>query len=383
MKRKINWTNTLFLTMTPLLGITGTVWLAFNHSIYWQTVLFTFILSYATGLAITAGYHRLFSHLTYKASPIVKVLYGLVGLSAFEGSILEWCSDHRTHHRYVDTEKDPYNINQGFWYAHIGWLLVNDPSSRTFNNVPDLKQDKFLMLQHKYANPLSVLIGIVMPTVACGLFWGDWLGGFFIAAMLRIVLAQHLTFCINSVCHVFGKKNFSEKQTARDNWFTAFFTFGEGYHNFHHTFPADYRNGIRFYHYDPTKWLIYLLAKVGLASELKKVELKQIVSAKINYYEKWFKLRGDCKTATTYYRERFSPARLKTINLMHNVENANKAYQGFKENAQSLYKTKYLKSYKLRKRVYRNAIRQQKKALSDSLGSLGHIFKQCPSTISA
>lgn len=373
--RKINWTNTLFLTITPVLGIGGTIWLGMHDAIAWQTVLFTFIMSFATGFGITAGYHRLFSHQTYEAHWSVRLVLALIGLAAFEGSALEWCADHRRHHRFVDTEKDPYNINQGFWYAHIGWLLVNDPSKRKFNNVTDLQKDPILAFQHKYNIPLSILMGIVMPILLCS-FWSDAIGGFFIGAMLRITLAQHFTFCINSVCHVFGKKTYSEKQTARDNWFTAFFTFGEGFHNFHHQFPNDYRNGIRYFHYDPTKWLIYGLTKVGLAWNLKRVELKQIVSARINYFEKWFSLRESCAKTTAYYSNFFSPARGKTLSILMKLEKTAQAYQQFKN--KKLAKNKYVHSYRLRKRIYRMYLKRQQKALADSMAQLSRITKRCP-----
>lgn len=374
--RKINWTNTLFLTITPILGVSGLVWLWAQHMIVWQTVLFTVLYSFATGLAITGGYHRLFSHQTYQASPVVRFLYAVIGLAAFEGSVLEWCSDHRRHHRFVDTDKDPYNINQGFWYAHIGWLLVNQPSDRNFANVADLQKDPIVAFQHKYNIPLALFVGIVLPTLVCGL-WSDFIGGFFIAAMLRVTLAQHLTFCINSVCHTFGKRTYSEKQTARDNWFTAFFTFGEGFHNFHHQFPLDFRNGIRYFHYDPTKWLIYGLSKVNLAWDLKRVEVKQIVSARINFYEKWFNTRLTCSNIHNYYSKFFEPARARALSVLMNLEKTSQRYQQLKQHVQQ-GKARYERSYALRKRVYRNYLKQQQRALAQAMSQLSVVTKKCP-----
>lgn len=273
--RRINWTNTLFLTLTPLVAIIGTVQIVASGTLSGATILLAVLFMGATGMAITAGYHRLFSHRAYKTVWPIRLLYLLFGAACFEGSVLEWCTDHRKHHLYVDTPKDPYNIHQGFWYAHIGWLIFLDTSKRDFKNVQDLIEDPFVRFQHRFFVPLAIVMGFLLPAFIAS-FWGDFWGGFIIAGALRIVLNQHLTFCINSVCHTFGKRNYSQ-QTARDNWITALFTYGEGFHNFHHQFMFDYRNGIRFYHFDPAKWLIAALSFLGLATELKQASNKHII----------------------------------------------------------------------------------------------------------
>lgn len=275
--KKINWLNTFFiLLLTPIVSVVGLIYLIHTGDMHLATWLLAFVLLSASGFSITVGYHRLFSHRSYKAAWPVRLLLALFGAAAFQGSILEWCTDHRNHHLYTDTDKDPYSINKGFWYAHIGWLLVLDHSKRDFSNVDELAQDPIIKFQHKFYVPLALLMGFALPT-ALAAIWGDWVGGLVIAGFLRTVINHHVTFAINSVCHMFGKRNYSEKQSARDNWFTALFTFGEGYHNFHHQFPLDYRNGIRYYQYDPTKWIIRLLSYVGLASDLKRVDEERIL----------------------------------------------------------------------------------------------------------
>lgn len=272
--RPINWPNTLFLFLTPLVGIGGAIWMActghLNSNTLWLTLIFTIV----SGLSVTAGYHRLFSHRAYKAAWPVRLFFLLFGAAAFEGSVLEWSTDHRRHHLYVDTDRDPYNINQGFWYAHMGWLLVA-PKSKDYSNVKDLESDPLARIQHKYIVLIASIMGFIFPMAIASL-WGDALGGFIIAGALRIAFNQQLTFCVNSVCHYWGNRQYSKEQTARDNWFTALFTYGEGFHNFHHKFMFDYRNGIRFYHFDPAKWLIRSLAFVGLAKDLKSASPKQI-----------------------------------------------------------------------------------------------------------
>lgn len=272
---RINWTNTLFLTLCPLVAILGTVWLFMYSSISWKTwALFTAFL-FLTGLAITAGYHRLFSHKTYRSNAVMRFLYLFFGAATFEGSVLNWCTDHRRHHRYEDTEKDPYNINRGFWFAHMGWLIRLDDAKRDYSNVHDLKADPLCALQHRFYAIIAVLTGFALPTLIAW-SWGEALGGFIVAGALRISLNQHFTFLINSLCHTLGKQPYTREKTARDHWVTAIFTYGEGYHNFHHKFPLDYRNGIKYYHYDPAKWLIWALEKCGWATEVKRIPARRI-----------------------------------------------------------------------------------------------------------
>lgn len=275
--KKINWLNTFFiLFFTPGVTIFGLWYLIHTGDLQAATWILAFILLSASGFSITVGYHRLFSHRTYKAVWPIRLLLALFGASAFQGSILEWCTDHRNHHLYTDTDKDPYSINKGFWYAHMGWLFTLDKSKRDFSNVEELAKDPIIAFQHKYFIPLALLMGFGLPTLIATC-WGDPLGGLFLAGFLRTVVNHHATFAINSVCHMFGKISYSDKQSARDNWITAFFTFGEGYHNFHHQFPLDYRNAVRFYQYDPTKWIIALMSYVGLASDLKRVDGQRIL----------------------------------------------------------------------------------------------------------
>ena len=269
--QKINWVNTFFLILVPIIGIVGTVLIITHGNFHWGTLWLAISFLIATGLSITAGYHRLFAHRSYQAIWPVRLFFLLFGVSAFQGSVLEWCTDHRNHHLYTDTDRDPYNIQRGFWFAHIGWLFMLDTTKRDYSNVKDLSRDPLMKFQHAFFGPLSILMGFVFPMAIASL-WGDPWGGLIIAGALRITISQQTTFCVNSVCHLFGSRTHSPEHSPRDNWITAFFTFGEGFHSFHHRFPVDYRNGIRFYHYDPTKWLIKLLSWMGLAKNLIKIQ---------------------------------------------------------------------------------------------------------------
>ncbi len=279
----IHWTNALFFTITPLLAIAGTTWWAMSGNTNANTIVLTIVLWALGGLSITAGYHRLFSHKSFKAHWSVKALTLFFGASTFEGPAWVWVSDHRNHHKHQDTDKDPYSITKGFWHAHILWLF-DGKRYPSMDNISDLKNDVLAAFQYKYYNFIAIASGFLMP-MAIASIWGDPLGGLFVAGFLRMVFNQHVTFAINSVCHAFGSKPYNLKLTARDNALTALFTFGEGYHNFHHQFPHDYRNGLYWYQWDPTKWLIASLEKVGLAEHLKTVPSMIIHQKRIDVQE--------------------------------------------------------------------------------------------------
>jgi stearoyl-CoA desaturase (delta-9 desaturase) len=226
----------------------------------------------------------LFAHLSFKAKTPVKAATLLFGACAFENSVLDWCSDHRKHHKHVDHDDDPYDISKGFFWAHIGWLLFKLGPEMPMDNVNDLKRDKFIMWQHHWCNTIAFVLGLGLPTLL-GFLWNGWvgaLGGFLIPGVLRVFAVQHCTFFINSVCHTVGRRPYSSRCSARDSAIMALFTFGEGYHNYHHEFQHDYRNGVKKTNFDPTKWTIWSLEKVGLVSDLRRVPDEKILLAEMN-----------------------------------------------------------------------------------------------------
>lgn len=275
--REMQWRNLIFFIVTGLVGLFGTsVYICYQGLRLFDILLMLFFMA-ASIASVTMGYHRLFAHGAYRAHPVIRFLYLFFGAAAFEQPALRWASQHRNHHLYVDTEGDPYNSRRGFWYSHIGWL-VGWHHSVDFRNVRDLKRSRLVRWQWKHYNLWAVLSGIVLP-VAVGALGGRALGAFVMAVCLRIMLVHQSTFCINSFCHWAGKRTYNAKSSARDHWLIALFTFGEGYHSFHHRFPSDYRNGIRWYHWDPTKWLIFCLSKLKLASNLKRIPRRRIAAA--------------------------------------------------------------------------------------------------------
>jgi stearoyl-CoA desaturase (delta-9 desaturase) len=277
--RQVNVTNLLFFSSITLLAVIGVPW-------YWTRVgisrlEWTLVAGFvvATGLSITIGYHRLFAHRAFKASRTLTFLSLFFGAAAFEQSALMWASQHRDHHRFVDTPKDPYNIKQGFWYAHMGWMLFWCQET-DYSNVRDLAADPLIAHQHRYYLLWAAGAGILLP-LAIGAATGHLLGALILVVAARLTFVHHSTFCINSVCHTFGRATYDIDSTARDHWLVALITFGEGYHNFHHRFASDYRNGVRWYHWDPSKWLIALLSWVGLARQLYRVSPQTILAARL------------------------------------------------------------------------------------------------------
>jgi stearoyl-CoA desaturase (delta-9 desaturase) len=281
--RRVNWITSLFLAGTLLAALIFTPIYIWHHGLdLFQIGLFLFYVT-ATAMSITLGYHRLFSHLSFKARWPVKLATLIFGACAFENSCLDWCADHRRHHKHVDHDEDPYDISKGFFWAHMGWLIFKISPEHPLDNVNDLMKDKLVMWQHKWVHLIAVLAGFVFPAFL-GFLWNGAegaLGAFLIAGIARVVVVQHSTFFINSLCHTIGRQPYSTSHSARDSGVMAFLTFGEGYHNYHHEFQHDYRNGVKPWNYDPTKWAIWVLSKLGLASDLRRVPEAKILLAEM------------------------------------------------------------------------------------------------------
>jgi stearoyl-CoA desaturase (delta-9 desaturase) len=290
--RRLLWTNILFMTLNPLAAAILTPLYIMNHGFTWGMAAFLIITYTISNMSITTGYHRYFSHRSYNAHPLLEALFIFVAAGAFQGSILAWCTDHRRHHRMVDTDADPYSINKGFWYAHLLWMFRSDPHPEAKNYPKDLTKNPLIVFQHKHYALIATFMGYFVPGfIGMAFGWGFW-GGAIIGGSLRIALSQQSTFLINSAAHTFGKQTYTEKNSAKDSFIMAVLTFGEGYHNFHHYFQADYRNGIRWYQWDPTKWAIRILSFFGLASKLKEAHKDEILKARLAMEEAHMLSRG-------------------------------------------------------------------------------------------
>jgi stearoyl-CoA desaturase (delta-9 desaturase) len=270
-KPKIVWLNLMVFLITFLIAVIAVPYRALTHGFDSAEITMAILCFIYCGMSITAGYHRLWSHKTYQAHWSLRLIFALGGAFALQNSILHWSSDHRIHHKHVDNnDKDPYSAKLGFWHSHIGWMLRDFQAARynDYENARDLQKDPIVMWQHKHYLLLSIAMNFGVPLIF-GFFHGDIINSLLLIGVFRLVMNHHTTFFINSLAHIWGKQTYTEKNTARDNGWLAFFTFGEGYHNYHHIFENDYRNGIRWYQFDPTKWLIKGCEYLNLTSKLR------------------------------------------------------------------------------------------------------------------
>ncbi len=267
-----NWPTTFMFVFTTTVALIGVPWYGIAHGYHGAAWFWFFALLFANGLAITCGYHRLFAHSTYEAHPILKIIYLLFGAMALQNSVLKWSADHRVHHRFIDDpERDPYCARKGFWFSHMGWMLRDHPSGNNdFSSVRDLERDPLVAFQHRHYLALALGMNFGAPLLV-GWLSGDVLGTLLLAGFLRLVVSHHVTFFINSLAHMWGSQPYTDTNTARDNGWLAVLTYGEGYHNFHHMFAHDYRNGVHFWQWDPSKWFIGVMGWLGLARNLKRV----------------------------------------------------------------------------------------------------------------
>ncbi|KAI0352765.1 hypothetical protein OH77DRAFT_1484997 [Trametes cingulata] len=286
---RVRWFNLAVLTFTPGVWLYGMR----TTPLRVETLLWSMVYYAISMIGITAGYHRLWSHRSYNASRPLQYLLIVMGASAVQGSVYWWARGHRSHHRYTDTPLDPYNAKRGLFYSHIGWMLVKPSVKPGYADISDLQKNDIVQWQHRWYFVIIAVVGYALPTLVAGLGWGDWWGGFYYAGMMRLTLAHHSTFCINSVAHYLGESPFDDRKTARDHLLSALLTMGEGYHNFHHQFPMDYRNAVKWYQYDPTKWFIAACAALGLASNLRVFPGNEISKAEFTMELKKMKVVQD------------------------------------------------------------------------------------------
>ncbi|HBW83236.1 MAG TPA: acyl-CoA desaturase [Gammaproteobacteria bacterium] len=281
-KAPINWTNMLLFSLTPLLAVILVPLYGYydGYDLYeWMVFLGMMLFC---GLSITAGYHRMWSHKSFRGHPALRLVFALGGACALQNDVMHWASDHRRHHRHVDhNDLDPYSAGRGFWFSHIGWILRDyDSGKEDFSNIKDIQQDKIALWQHQNYLLLVLLTNIALPAVL-GYLHGDIIACLLLGGILRLVMSQHVTYTINSIAHMWGKQTYSDASSARDNPLLALITYGEGYHNYHHTFQWDYRNGIKWWHFDPTKWLIRSFSWVGLTKDLKRTDPARVETARL------------------------------------------------------------------------------------------------------
>ncbi len=254
-----------------------------NPAISWTAVWGAFVAFYfLTGLSITLGYHRLFAHRAFCAAWPVRAFTLVFGAGAFENSCLEWSGEHRRHHDEADADAGAHDASRGLLATLVSPGLLKLKPVEPFENVDDLRADALVMAQHRHAHLLGALVSLGAPFAL-----GYALGGadmawamLLVAGVLRVTVMRLCAFLLHRLSHTVGSRPYSRSHSARDNTLCALFTFGEGYHNFHHAFQRDYRNGARWWQFDPTKWVVWTLARMGLVGDLHRTPDEVIRAAR-------------------------------------------------------------------------------------------------------
>jgi len=356
-----NWPVTLMLGLTFLAAVTVVPWYGVTRGFSgWAWLFFALFLIF-NGVGIGSGYHRLWAHRAYHARPALRWFLALMGGMALQNSILVWSARHRVHHRDVDDDdKDPYSIGRGFWFAHVGWMLRDYPSGTVdYSIVPDLQKDPVVMWQHR--NYLAMALGsnILLPMLL-GWLVGDLWGVFLLAGVARLVINHHVTFFINSLAHMWGSQPYTDENSARDNWFLALVTYGEGYHNFHHMFQADYRNGVRWFNFDINKWFISACAGLGLASDLRRTPRFKILRARLNMEFKRARQRLAAGASDPRWKELLETLETEYAQFLGTV----KQWQSLQIQRVQLGRQKLAKRLDASYRELEQALKQQRKRLA-------------------
>ena len=266
--RREIWTVILICTIT-MSAVIGIPLYGYLYRYTWLDWSLFGLLYVVSGLGITVSYHRLMAHRSFDCPNWVKAVLLIGGAWALQNSAIKWASDHQRHHARCDEEKDPYNAQQGFWHSHCGWLFTPDRYADP-KYATRVAKDPVAIWQHKYY-PLLLLTGLA-GTYLVGFLFNGMIGGvgcFLLAGLGCTFAVLNSTFFINFVCHLWGQQPHGTSNSSRDSWLVSLVTFAEGYHNYHHMYPTDCRNGPRWHHFDPSKWLIHGLYSLGLATSLR------------------------------------------------------------------------------------------------------------------
>ncbi|XP_017110446.1 acyl-CoA Delta12-desaturase [Drosophila elegans] len=272
---KLVWRNIIAFGYLHLAALYGAYLMV--TSAKWQTVILAYLLYVVSGLGITAGAHRLWAHRSYKAKWPLRVILVIFNTIAFQDAAYHWARDHRVHHKYSETDADPHNATRGFFFSHVGWLLCKKhPEVKAKGkgvDLSDLRADPILMFQKKYYMLLMPIACFIIPTVVPMYFWGEsFMNAWFVATMFRWCFILNVTWLVNSAAHKFGGRPYDKFINPSENISVAILAFGEGWHNYHHVFPWDYKTAeFGKYSLNFTTAFIDFFAKIGWAYDLKTV----------------------------------------------------------------------------------------------------------------
>ncbi|KAG5667062.1 hypothetical protein PVAND_015062 [Polypedilum vanderplanki] len=267
-RTEIVWRNVLIFVLLHIFALLGLF--HFDRRMFY----FSFVYGWFGSYGISAGAHRLWCHRSYKANRKLEYILLFLNTIAVQNSVIEWVRDHRVHHKFSDTDADPHNSQRGFFFSHMGWLLCKKhPDVKKFGakiDMSDLTSDWLLRFQHKYYVPLAILISFALPIFVSMKFFSTSFKTAFFMTSFRYLLTLHITWMINSVSHIGNWKPYDKNIEPSDSKLFGTLTFGEGWHNFHHVFPWDYKvSELPLYRYNVTIPFIDFFAWLGWATDLK------------------------------------------------------------------------------------------------------------------
>jgi stearoyl-CoA desaturase (Delta-9 desaturase) len=271
--QRLDRTLTGLVTVLPFFGLGVAAWQLWNSWLHWYDIVAFLAVYIPTGLGITVGFHRLFTHRSFKTGPVTRGVLAALGSAAIEGPVIAWVADHRKHHAFSDEEGDPHSPHvdhgglRGLFHAHMGWLFVHDQRALKTRYAPDLLADPVVSFVNR-TFLLWVFAGFVLPFTI-----GFILGGTLVAALtsllwgglIRMFCLHHVTYSINSLCHVFGRRDFETGDESRNLAWLAIPSFGESWHNNHHAFPTSSVHGLKWWQIDLSSMVIRAMEKTGLA----------------------------------------------------------------------------------------------------------------------
>jgi stearoyl-CoA desaturase (delta-9 desaturase) len=273
------------VTGAPIIGFAIAVWELWATAISWSDIIVFAVLYLATGFGVTVGFHRHLTHRSFAAGKGVRATLAILGSAAIEGPVISWVADHRKHHAFSDRPGDPHSPHvdhgtgwrgalRGLLHAHVGWLFIHTQRGNKERYTPDLLKDPVIRWVDRtflvwaigglvLAFVLGWAIGGSLAAGLSGLLWGG---------AVRMLVVHHLTYSINSLCHVFGRRPYETHDESRNLAWLSFFTFGEAWHNNHHAFPTSADHGLRRWQFDPSAIVIRLLERLGLVWDVVRVD---------------------------------------------------------------------------------------------------------------
>jgi stearoyl-CoA desaturase (delta-9 desaturase) len=272
------------ITAIPFIALILVGWQLWNKALNWSDLIVFFLMYVLLGFGVTVGFHRHLTHRAFKAKRWVRGSLAILGSAAIEGPVISWVADHRKHHAFADVEGDPHSPHvdhghglkgalKGLFHAHVGWLFIHTHRGNRQRYAPDLLDDPLIRWVDR-TFVLWVVAGLVVPFVLGGLIGGSWhaaLTGLLWGGAVRMLVVHHVTYSINSLCHFFGRKDFDTGDESRNLAWLAPFTFGEAWHNNHHAFPTSYEHGMQRWQFDPSRYVIRGMEKLGLVWDVVRI----------------------------------------------------------------------------------------------------------------